>query len=128
MKKYLFVIAISLAGVASAAGGEKVSGRVACEGAGLPDVMVTDGYNCVVTDGEGRYDMTLDDDARFVYISTPSGYLPRVEKTVPQFYIPVEPGRSQYDFELTKNPVDDTRHVALVQADVQLTSMQDLDT
>ncbi len=128
MIKLLVSTLAMLGGIASAMAGVTATGRVACGGTGLPDVMVTDGYNCVATDGEGRYSMELDNDARFVYITTPSGYLPRVEKTVPQFYIPVEPGRSQYDFELEKNPVDDTRHVALVQADVQLTSLDDLAT
>ena len=124
----MMIAALALGGIASAFAGSEVAGRVTCGSEGLPGVMVTDGYSCVVTDGEGRYSMELDGDARFVYVSTPSGYLPVEEKTVPQFYIPVENGRTEYNFELAKNPVDDTHHVALVQADVQLTSMQDLDT
>lgn len=128
MGKMMITALAMLGGIASAFAGSEVAGRVACGSEGLPGVMVTDGYSCVVTDGEGRYSMELDGDARFVYISTPSGYLPVEEKTVPQFYIPVENGRTEYNFELAKNPVDDTHHVALVQADVQLTSMRDLDT
>lgn len=130
MNARMLIMACAAVGLASldTAAGVNIGGRVACGGKGVADVMVTDGYNCVVTGSDGSYSMELDGDARFVYITTPSGYMPQVEKSVPQFYMPVEQGRTEYDFELVKNPVDDSRHVALVQADVQLTSMQDLET
>ncbi|HIT16461.1 MAG TPA: calcineurin-like phosphoesterase C-terminal domain-containing protein [Candidatus Avimuribaculum pullicola] len=128
MKMKMFVAAAALLASAMAWGGNAIGGRVTCDGRGIAGVMVTDGYECVTTGNDGRYNMELDGDARFVYVTVPSGYLPRVEKTVPLFYYPVEAARTQYDFELRRNPVDDTRHVAMVQADVQLTSQDDLAT
>lgn len=128
MNNRLITIASLMLLAGSMSAGNVVGGRVSCGGAGVGGVMVTDGYACVTTDSDGRYSIELDGDARFVYVTVPSGYLPQVEKSVPKFYLPVEEGKTQYDFTLAKNPVDDTRHVAIVQADVQLTSQRDLDT
>lgn len=128
MRKNVLMTTVALLTSVMAWGGNIVGGKVTCNGHGIAGVMVTDGYECVTTGSDGSYSMELDRDARFVYITTPSGYLPQVENTVARFYQPVEEGRAQYDFALRRNPVDDTRHVALVQADVQLTSLQDLAT
>lgn len=44
------------------------------DGHGIPDVVVTDGYNVTTTDAEGVYQIIRHEDARFVYISVPSDY------------------------------------------------------
>lgn len=100
--------------------GVLVKGRVSSEGRGLPGVVVSDGCSCVLTDSKGRYEIMADDGSRFVSVSVPAGYLPPVEKgSIPRFY--KEIGSSDtYDFELFRNPADDSRHVFFVQADVQL--------
>ena len=45
------------------------------EGKGVPGVVVSDGLNTVQTDSKGRFRMDADQDSRFVFISTPSGYI-----------------------------------------------------
>ena len=85
MKMKMFVAAAALLASAMAWGGNAIGGRVTCDGRGIAGVMVTDGYECVTTGNDGRYNMELDGDARFVYVTVPSGYLPRVEKTVPHW-------------------------------------------
>ena len=45
------------------------------EGKGVAGVVVSDGLNTVVTDSKGRYVMDADADSRFVFISTPAGYI-----------------------------------------------------
>lgn len=95
-----------------------VTGRVTALGESLEGVVVTDGRHCALTDGQGRYSLLTDEN--FVYVSTPKGYVPRCESTVPCFYLEIERGRcSGYDFSLLPNPKDDTRHIFLVEADVQ---------
>ncbi len=97
-----------------------VQGRVTCEGQGVEKVIVTDGYRCVVTNGEGDYSIPVHPDARFVYLSTPSGYLPEAPMNVPHFFQRIDRDTPKnYDFRLQKNPVSDDRHVLLVHADPQ---------
>ena len=45
------------------------------DGKGISGVVVSDGLNTVSTDAKGRFKMEADDDSRFVFISTPSGYI-----------------------------------------------------
>ena len=96
-----------------------VEGRVTSEGKGLPNIVVTDGYQCVLTGKDGSFRLTPHQEAKFIYISTPAGYLPAEEMQVPRFYIPIEEGRKRYDFSLRKNPVDDSQQLLLVTADPQ---------
>lgn len=100
--------------------GTEVEGKVTSDNEGLSNVVVTDGYQCVLTDKDGNFSLTPNSDAKFIYISTPAGYLPAEEMQVPSFYIPIEKGvKQQYDFSLRKNPVDDNRQLLFVTADPQ---------
>ena len=45
------------------------------EGKPVAGVVVSDGLNTVQTDSKGRFKMDADKDSRFVFISTPSGYI-----------------------------------------------------
>lgn len=104
-----------------------INGRVTSQGKGLQNVIVTDGFTCVQTNKNGTYSLPLNKDARFVYISTPSGYLPNVENgTIPRFYKQVQKDISKYDFELKKNLKDDNNHIFIVQTDVQMSDEKDL--
>lgn len=97
-----------------------LTGTVTCNGRGVPGVVVTDGTRCVTTDKKGVYKLPVQGDARFVYLSTPAGYLTECDRTIPRFYQEIEPGKYRhYDFYLTKNPKDDTRHLFVLEADVQ---------
>ena len=74
MKKLLtFIIA---AGTVISADAVNIKGTVkTTDGAGLAGVVVSDGLNTVLTDEKGRWEMDADEDSRFVFISTPSGYI-----------------------------------------------------
>ncbi len=97
-----------------------ITGKVTSDEGGLPNVVVTDGYQCVLTDMDGSFRLVPHQDARFIYLSTPAGYLPVEEMQVPRFYIPIEGNSSKhYDFSLKKNPRDDIRQLLLVSADPQ---------
>ena len=91
-----------------------IRGKVTCHGKGLQGVVVTDGIDCVLTNKSGEYVLAPQRDARFVYLSVPSGYQPKTEKTIPLFHQQIEMDKQDgYNFELMKNPQNDANHLFL---------------
>ena len=126
--RYLFVCYLCTLGMSVMAQSvTDVEGQVKCQGKGLPDVVVTNGFDCVLTDSEGRYILPYHRDARFVYVTTPAGYLPQREKSLPYYYKRIGSSVEKYDFTLTKNPKNDNKHICLVQSDVQAASASDIE-
>lgn len=105
----------------------ELSGKVSCQGKGIANVVVSDGSNCVRTNADGSYRL-YSDNAAFVFISTPAGYLTKVENSIPVFFKRLDVKLKNYDFELKKNPKNDNNHVFLAQADVQVTDNDCIDT
>lgn len=104
-----------------------VMGTVAADSRALSGVTVSDGYNCTVTDPAGQFTIEVNPDANFVFVSTPSGYLPPVDSlNHPLFYLPLSDDRAVYDFTLIKNPVDDRHHAFIAQADIQVVAEEEL--
>ncbi len=106
-----------------------LQGRVTCGNKGVQGVIVTDGTDCVQTDAQGIYHLEAKRNVRFVYLTTPAGYLvPCQEKTIPLFFQQVDPTqpKKEYNFELVKNPENDISHLFTVQADAQVTSEKDV--
>ena len=72
---------------------------------GIPGVVVSDGYDCVVTDENGVYQFKSNSLTRLVYISTPSEYKIPVKSlpSKPEFYKAVKPDGAviRTDFALT---------------------------
>ena len=67
---------ILVAAAATSLHAKNIKGSVRdTEGKGIAGVVVSDGLNTVVTDAKGRFKMDADLDSRFVFISTPSGYI-----------------------------------------------------
>ena len=111
-------MAVSAVCMASAA--REITGSVACSGKGLEGVVVSDGLNTSVTDSKGRFVLDAEDDARFVFISTPSGYASPVEDNVVRFYRELSADNGGYDFALAKKRRDDSRHNIIAISDQQL--------
>lgn len=112
-----------LAGLSSYAEGVKVSGAVRDDNSkGLGGVKVTDGYRIVLTDSRGRYSFTTHDDARFVYLSIPSGYAASTRNGAPYFYRSIDRERStqKADFTLYSQKQSQEEHQFLLWADVQV--------
>ncbi len=106
-----------------------VQGSVSAGGKGLSGVVVSDGYSCCVTDAKGNYHFEVNDDARFVFVSTPSAYaVACIEATVPQFYHRIDRSHpdAAYDFTLIPIKGQADRFVFLAQADVQVTAGKEL--
>ena len=105
-----------------------VNGKVvANNGKALENVMVTDGDYTTVTNAKGEYKLNVSPHSKFVYVTTPSGYLPQDSLNVPKFYKPLNGiENSTYNFELIKNERDDSNHVVLVHADPQFNKIEEM--
>ena len=112
---FVFVVSLNLAAQTLPV----ITGQVKCQGRGVANVVVTNGFDCVSTDVAGKYTIPYHRDARFVYVTTPAGYLPQRDGSLPLFYQRITKGTSVYDFSLVKNSKNDDKHLFLVQADVQ---------
>ena len=110
--KRCFIIALLLAGcfVSEA---RKVKGAVMCGSERLEGVIVTDGYGFAVTDRRGRFVFDIRDDAEFVHIVTPSGYVADWSSGVPAFYMPAS-GRTRFDFKIRRTASGDDYHIIAV--------------
>ncbi len=101
-------------------------------GRALAGVVVSDGLNTVVTDSKGRFRMAADDDSRFVFISTPSGYISstlKMDSSIGSeylFYKEIKEDVKSYDFKVRTNPSDDTNHNIIVIADPQISDRDEL--
>lgn len=75
-------------------------------GKGIEGVVVSDGYSCTVTDGQGRYCLNADSLARTVSVSIPSGFdIPMNTSGAPAFFKYI--GNDNYDFHLApRNKVE----------------------
>ena len=95
------------------ANGATIYGRVtSTAGEPLKGVVVSDGYNCVQTDAEGRYALKSNmAKANFVFISVPDGYKVPFYKSIPQIFrrIPRHSQGAVANFTLAKRdqPMDD---------------------
>lgn len=128
-KKYviIFLAWFMLVAISTHAHCLKVTGQVRCDGKGLEHVVVTDGTHFTQTDRKGRYQLAVSEQASFIYLSTPSGYLPARNGSRPLFFEPIDRQRARtYDFELAKNPKSDVKHTVLVHADPQLYKKENL--
>jgi hypothetical protein len=63
-----------------------VNGFVMCNGNGVEGVAVTDGYNVTCTNKAGYYMLETNPDAKFISISTPTGYTTSRNGSRPAFY------------------------------------------
>ena len=127
MIKKIFAVTV-LAGMAiSGLHAENIKGTVKdTEGNGIAGVVVSDGLNTTVTDAKGRWKMDADQDSRFVFISTPAGYISSTLKGQTLFYKEINDETKKYEFIVKKNPQDDTNHNLIVIADPQISDRDEL--
>lgn len=125
MKKTIILLATIAA--AWSAEAKDIKGSVKdTEGKGIAGVVVSDGLNTVLTDAKGRFRMDADQDSRFVFISTPSGYVSSTLDGPTLFYKEISDDIKKYDFIVRKNPKDDTNHNIIVIADPQISERNEL--
>ena len=115
------ILFLALAAVCNLAEARVVSGSVTCGKKKLSDVIVTDGKNFTKTQ-KGKFKFEIEDNAEFVYIVTPSGYVADWTSGVPAFYQSAE-GVSKFKFELSETNEGDTYSIVAI-ADPQTKNMK----
>lgn len=92
----------------------------------LAGVLVSDGVSVVATDKSGRFEMPYDRaSGRFVFVSTPSGYISSSFRGEDCFYQDLQSDKQEYNFIVRKNPQKDLRHKVVAIADPQLSDTLD---
>lgn len=123
----IIICFITLAAAVTGADAKDIKGTVKdTDGNPVSGVIVSDGLNTVQTDKKGRFEMDTDEDSRFVFISTPSGYVSATLKGRTLFYKEINNSTKSYDFLLEKNVKDDTNHNLIVIADPQISERNEL--
>lgn len=98
-----------------------VYGKVTCNGAGVPDVLVSDGVEIVKTDAEGNYRFQSDKKWRYVFVINPAGYDFPLNGILPANYKLLSQNaetEEQVDFELVKTSQDN--YTLLIVGDMHL--------
>lgn len=102
-----------------------VSGKVtdSSTGAGIADVVVSDGYNCCKTDASGSYSLQANILARTIQVTVPAAYeIPLDGKGQPAFFQRVKlSGDTTVDFSLTprQNPVNRFTLITVADSHIQ---------
>jgi hypothetical protein len=102
--------------------GATVYGIVSCDGAGVAGVPVSDGYNIVVTNADGIFQLPSKKENGYVFITIPSGYEVQSTGILPQFYhYTRQAAASPERMDFTLYPAgDQTNHVMLFFGDMHL--------
>lgn len=95
-----------------------VEGTVRCNSRGIENVVVSDGISLTATGRKGNFRMNIADDAEFVFIVTPAGYVADWSSGVPEFYQPAE-GKDFFEFDLMEHTTDFSHYNMVVMADPQ---------
>ena len=83
--KRIFAVLLACMAVCGIMEARKVSGIVKSADEKLSGVIITDGVNFTQTKKNGKFVLDIKDDAEFVYIVTPAGYVADWSSGVPQF-------------------------------------------
>lgn len=120
----LFVSLKSFSSLITAEG--LVSGRVTSKGKGIANVVISDGYSVVQTDKSGSYQIQLNELARFVWISTPSGYEFNTESSIARHYYKPDV-KAELNFEIKPLKQNDHKHNFIIWADPQVKNKKDVE-
>lgn len=112
MKRILFV-ALAFAALCGSLEARNVTGKVVSGSKKLSGVVVTDGTNFTQTKKNGTFSFDIKDDADFVYIITPSGYVAEWSSGVPAFYQSAE-GKTEFVFDLLQTTSPEVYNIIAV--------------
>lgn len=139
MNKYLLLTFITFASILLNNGrisaNATISGRVyVSSSVGIPDVLVTDGFNITLTDENGNYSFESDKKSGIIYITMPSGFMmyENYKTTASEKIFPPYWHKFNYPNSTDKNEthnfrlkaVNNTNHIMCFVADAQLCGRQ----
>ncbi len=104
---------------------QTLTGSVSSDGKGIANVVVSDGFSVVKTDANGKYSITTNDKAQFVFLSTPAGYDFKVDGNIVRQYESLG-SRNEYNFKLKKLNKNDNNHRFIIWADPQVKNKKDV--
>ncbi|MFV0592133.1 MAG: calcineurin-like phosphoesterase C-terminal domain-containing protein [Draconibacterium sp.] len=128
MKRNILLLSLLSLALYSSAVNFIIKGSVSCNGKGIAGVPVTDGYSVCLTNNKGQYLLNADSKSRFVYISSPAGYMVETDNSVPRFFHALSSDselNGKIDFQLKHAPTDDTKHGFIVWADPQVKTIDE---
>ncbi len=104
-----------------------IKGRVLGAGRPLAGVSISDGYEIVQTDKQGRYTLQPHSNARFIFIIVPAGYEIPSQKKVASFYESIASFGEEQVVNFTLEPlrVSDEKHAFIVWGDTQIWDKED---
>lgn len=85
--------------------GSSVYGKVACNGKGIEGAVISDGFEVVVTNKDGVYQMKSQKKHGYIFVSVPSGYEAPADGVIPQIHKYLSKSASvaeRIDFDLKK--------------------------
>lgn len=104
---------------------QTLTGIVSSEGKGIANAVISDGFSVVKTDANGKYTITTNDKAQFVFLSTPAGYDFKVDGNIAKQYESLGT-RNEYNFKLKKLNKNDDNHRFIIWADPQVKNKKDV--
>ncbi|MFO8175695.1 MAG: calcineurin-like phosphoesterase family protein [Longimicrobiales bacterium] len=108
----------------------RVGGRVLSRGTGVAGVAISDGWDVVATDAEGRFELITTADRDFVRMTVPAGYqIPRNPVGTARFYEPLNPGANgemSVAFDLDPLEEPEENHALFLLADIQTEDAQEM--
>ena len=108
----------------------RVRGQVRSGTRGVRGVAVSDGWDVVTTDAEGRYEFISTADRDFIRMTVPTGYkIPQNPTGTARFYQPLSPdssGEMEATFDLEPLDGSDENHAAFFLADIQAETPQEI--
>lgn len=104
-------------------GGNIIKGSVICDGKGVQNILVSDGYEFAITDKKGAFKMETHPSATTIHITIPSGYEAVTKGSIPQFHYKLD-GRDSYNFQIKKG-ANDYNHTFILTTDIQVATKED---
>ncbi|HEY0177261.1 MAG TPA: calcineurin-like phosphoesterase family protein [Pedobacter sp.] len=104
---------------------ETIHGSVTDAAKGVKNVVISDGYSVVLTDGSGNYSITPHEKAKSLFMSTPSGYEFKTDYNIARQYEPLG-SRNEYNFKLKPLKRNDDQHHFIIWADPQVKTKKDV--
>lgn len=107
---------------------KKIRGFVSSNGKGIPNVAVSNGFDVVLTNKKGAYELLPRSEAQFIFIASPAGYAFAEEKGISRHYrsLPAVNLKKNINFELTSLRQDDNEHQFIIWADPQVKNEKDV--
>jgi hypothetical protein len=102
-----------------------IKGRVTDGKKGVKDVVLSDGFSVVLTDVEGNYQITPNEKAKSIFMSTPAGYEFKNDYNIAKQYENLSEG-GHYDFKLERLKANDDNHHFIIWADPQVKNKKDV--